>query len=87
MMAGCGYPTITPDAYEVAKALHTGINLRDDATLTKAEEYVRTAHTEGRLADQERELFERAIGLARDGEWDAAQEELHALLAAQNEEE
>lgn len=84
---GCGYPTVTPDGYEVAKALHNAILQRDAATLPRAEAYLAEARAAGRITEAEYELFTDRIATARAGDWDDAAADLRELLSAQNVEE
>jgi hypothetical protein len=87
LVCGCGYPAVTPDGYEFAKALHTALLERDEATLPVAEKWLAEAAADGRVGATERELFAEQIERAREGEWESAAAEVRALLSAQNVEE
>jgi hypothetical protein len=83
---GCGQPTISGDAYQVARALHAVVHERNAAALPRAEAYVVTAAREGRITADESDLFQSHLADARAGEWDTAAADLLDLLAAQNSE-
>lgn len=87
LLSGCGYPTVSSDAYDVAKALHNAILQRDAASLPRAEVYIAAAAAEGRITASESQMFAEHIDAARAGDWDGAAARLRSLLTAQNVEE
>ncbi len=83
-LAGCGYPTISRDAYDIAKALHAVATQKDAASLPKAEQVIEQARTDGKITASEYAIFADRLAEARDGEWETMATELHKMLADQN---
>lgn len=82
---GCGYPRVGPQTYQIAKALHTVFNLRDDAGLPRAREYLAQAAARGEISERDHGLLERLVEMAEAGDWQRAEREVLRLLADQNE--
>lgn len=82
---GCGYPRVGPQTYEIAKALHTVFNLRDEASLPRAREFLSNAAARGEITERDHGLLERLVAMAEAGDWARAEREVLRLLADQNE--
>jgi hypothetical protein len=82
---GCGYPRVGPQTYQIAKALHTVFNLRDEAGLPRAREYLAQAASRGEISERDHGLLERLVDMAEAGDWHRAEREVLRLLADQNE--
>ena len=83
VMAGCGYPEVSPKTYEIANALYSASNRQSAEHIDKA-----VAITEELLAAEE--ISEREAGWlkaiaeqARSGDWDGAAAEARSLIADQ----
>ena len=83
--SGCGYPRVGPQTYEIAKALHTVFNLRDEASLPRAREFLANAAARGEITEQDHGLLEGLVAMAEAGDWTRAEREVLRLLADQNE--
>ncbi len=82
---GCGYPRVGPQTYQIAKALHTVFNLRDETSLPRAREFVNNAAARGEITERDHGLLMELMALAEAGEWHRAEREVLRLLADQNE--
>ena len=67
------YPPATSlEAYTLMEALYTACNTKNADSLTKTEDWVNKAFSEGKLGQAEKDAFGRIIGMANSGEWRAA---------------
>jgi hypothetical protein len=67
------YPPATSlEAYTLMEALYTACNTKNADSLTKTEDWVNKAFSEGKLGQAEKDAFGRIIGMAKSGEWRAA---------------
>jgi hypothetical protein len=67
------YPPATSlEAYTLMEALNTACNTKNADSLTKIEDWVNQAFTEGKLGQAEKDAFGRIIGMAKDGDWRTA---------------
>ena len=82
-LPGCGYPEVTPETYEIAKALHTLVNQRDAAGLEKARAYVDEAHSAGRITACEHGYPSGSLASPESGDWDSAEQGIRRLLTDQ----
>lgn len=84
---GCGHPRISPDAYQIAKALHSAIAQQDKPTLERAAVHIAESRDKGSISAAEYDLLAAHIVDAQNGDWEQSAASLWELLAAQNEEE
>lgn len=82
-LAGCGYPEVSPDTYELAKALHTVFNQKSETDLQRARALVEQRHAGGQISAAERDYLLDMIESADGGEWSAAEEEARKLISDQ----
>jgi hypothetical protein len=84
-LAGCGYPSVSPDTYELAKALHSVFNQKDESDLVRARELIEQRETEGAILPKERDWLLAMIDTAEAGDWAAAETQARRLIADQVE--
>jgi hypothetical protein len=82
-VGGCGYPTISTEAFELAKAVDNVCNLRDRDQLPKAQALVESSHRDGTITAGERRILEKIVAQAESGNWERAASDVRRLLAAQ----
>lgn len=72
---GCReYPPVSSrEALVLMKLLYTACNTRDVARLTKAEQGVEALTRAGKMTPGERAGFDHILGLAKSGDWAAAE--------------
>lgn len=73
---GCReYPAVSSEeSLYLMKLLYTACNTKDPVQLARVEEGVQKATREGKLSPPEQEAFAKIIGMAREGEWEDAQQ-------------
>lgn len=82
---GCGqHPRLSPASYDLARALYTVCNLQAADQLPRFEEQLAQQAAAGRVGDDERAALAKILAMARDGDWQGAQERTRTLIAAQN---
>ena len=81
--AGCGYPQVSPKAYEISKALYTVCNLKRQDDLDKVADAISTAESASELNEGESGWLIEIVEQARSGEWEAAELESRLILEDQ----
>lgn len=82
-MSGCGYPTVSPKTYEIAKALYSACNRQSDAHVELVSETIQAAKDGGEITSREASWLETIVDQARQGEWEAAMLECRKLMEDQ----
>lgn len=77
---GCGYPEISPRAYELSKTLYSTCSLKRESDLDKITELITQAQSMSELTDSEGEWLAGIVNQARSGDWQSASEEARAIL-------
>src|SRR5690606_5358565 len=84
-LTGCGgYPEVSPDTYELAKALYTVCNRKDAQQLKSFQQLVDQTHESSKISEEEKELLDWIAELAEQGDWAKAQQQTRQLLEDQN---
>ncbi len=84
--AGCSdYPTISPSAYQYAKALYSLTNRRQTEKLDRVSDLILKSQQAGDLTEEEVEWLKSIIDDARRGQWQAAQQEARQMMSDQVE--
>lgn len=82
-LAGCGYPEVSPETYELAKAMHSAFNAKSEKDLPKARTLIEQRHTEGAITSKERDWLLAMVATAEAGDWETAEAEARSLIADQ----
>lgn len=80
---GCGYPEVSPQAYDITKALYSVCNLKREGDLDKVTDTISKAVTNSQLSEDESEWLLAIVEKARNGEWEVAAQEAHSILKDQ----
>ena len=84
LVAGCSRgPVLSPEAYELAKAVDTLFNLREEPQLAKAREIIAGKRAAGTISEREQQLLTDLIEVAAGGNWDGAAQQCRRLLLDQ----
>lgn len=84
--AGCGgYPEVSAEALELAKAVDNLCNLQEPTQIESARETIRSEHSAGNISDIEQTFLLDILDTADAGDWDAAQQESRRLLEDQQQ--
>lgn len=84
LTSGCGYPRVSPEAFELAKAVDNLCNLRDATQLPRAREIIIERHEAGDISNQELGWLSTILDQAEAGNWEAAMQSSRKLLLSQN---
>lgn len=85
LLAGCGYPTVSPTTYELSKALYSACNRRDETHLDRVAELVATHLESGEISEREAGWLNGAVATARDGDWKTAAATARQIMVDQVE--
>ena len=80
---GCGYPEVSPKAYDITKALYSVCNLKREGDLDKVTDTISKAAANSKLSEDESEWLLAIVEKARNGEWETAAQEAHSILKDQ----
>jgi hypothetical protein len=83
LIAGCGYPKISPRAYELTKALDAAMELKKPEQLERARELIRASAADGSLTEAEQVMLMDVVDLAAAGDWKKGRERTLGILKAQ----
>jgi hypothetical protein len=83
LVAGCGYPTVSRDAFEIAKAIDNVCNLKQKEKLPTAREIVSAKAKAGAITSREEKWFLAILDTADRGDWAAAAAEARRILTDQ----
>ena len=85
-MQGCQqFGTVSPKAYEVAIALYSTCNRKDNSRLATVEQLVTQSVQAGELTATEEAWFRDMIATARAGEWETAMMNARTMMSEQVE--
>lgn len=82
---GCGYPKVSPKAYEISKALYSVCNLKRQDDLDKVSDVISQAVSTSELTESEAEWLMVILEQARAGDWEAAALEARSVLQDQTD--
>jgi hypothetical protein len=80
---GCGYGSVSPLAYDYAKALYSISNRQAADQLEGVQQQIATAHQNGELSEQEAEWLIAILQDAQAAEWKAASRAARRMLEDQ----
>lgn len=84
VVAGCNdYGSISPTAYEYAKALYSITNRQAEEKLGEVRQQIDAAAAEGDLTDREARWLKKIVDDAEDGDWRAANKASRAMMEDQ----
>ncbi|NNJ26781.1 hypothetical protein [Alienimonas chondri] len=83
MAAGCGSPTLGPQAYERAKLVENLTDYRRPEQIALARGLIEEDYSAHKITADEREALLVPLNLAENDRWDAAAEQARDLLIAQ----
>ncbi len=84
LVAGCGgYGSISPTAYEYAKALFSITNRRADGKLDEVAAQIEATRVAGKLSDQEARWLSDIVDDSRNGRWEAANKAARQMMEDQ----
>ena len=83
--SGCGYPKIGERAYEISKALYSTCNLKRENDLDKVADAIEKAASASEITESESEWLLEIVQKAKDGQWEAAEQEVRSILEDQTE--
>ncbi|MCA9205662.1 MAG: hypothetical protein R3C99_00350 [Pirellulaceae bacterium] len=83
IFAGCGYPKVSPAAFELSKAVDNLCNLRSSEQIAKARQLVREKSGSGEITDSEEQILTNILDMAEAGQWERAEQETRELLSDQ----
>ncbi|QDT17893.1 hypothetical protein [Alienimonas californiensis] len=83
LAAGCGPPTLGPQAYERAKLIENLTEYRRPEQAATARGLIEADLAAGALTAEERDALLGPLDLAEDGQWEAAAAAARELLVAQ----
>ncbi len=82
--AGCGgYGSVSPEAYEYAKALYSITNRQSEDSLDKVRAQLTAAHQADRLPNKEAAWLIYIVDTAAAGDWKAANRECREMMEDQ----
>lgn len=82
-LAGCGYPSISTSAFELAKALDNLCNLKATEQLPQARRMIDEQTTAGALSPRESKWLLEIVKTAEEGNWEAAAAQTRRMLVDQ----
>ncbi|WP_164103283.1 hypothetical protein [Candidatus Laterigemmans baculatus] len=85
LCSGCGYPRVSPAAFETAKVVENLCNLETAPQIPQARALVAEQLRSGEITPDEAALLEEILDEAEAGDWATASEQARQLLEAQNE--
>ncbi len=81
--ASLGYGKVSPDTYQVAKAICGACMEKSDKRITKVRELLDDDGAEIEISAKERGWLENMLAMAKDGRWDLAAREARQLMKEQ----
>ncbi|MEW4490732.1 hypothetical protein AB1L42_21800 [Thalassoglobus sp. JC818] len=83
LIAGCGYPEISPQSYDLTKALYSICNRKDEIRLAEFEQHLSKELADGSISDSEVAMLESIIQMAEGGDWENAMQECRQVMVDQ----
>jgi len=84
-LAGCGYPKVSPKAYELSQALYTICNQRSGERLPLVSDLIEQSLEEGTLTAREGRWLSDIVATGEAGDWEEAAQEARRIMADQVE--
>lgn len=83
LLAGCGYPEVSPKTYEIAKSLYAACNQKSEERLVAVEKLVQSSLEQQEISEREAQWLNAIINRAREGSWETAMQESRRLMEDQ----
>lgn len=83
VLAGCGYPEVSPKAYEISKALFSAASRQSEEQLDRAAGLIETELKAGEISPQEAGWLNEVVATAREGNWPEAQATARQIMEDQ----
>lgn len=81
---GCGgYPPVSTEAFELAKAISNLCNARSAEQIPRARRIIDERHDAAAITPRERQFLIEILDVAERGDWDGAESQCRRLLADQ----
>ena len=81
---GCRkYGDISPKAYEIAKALYSVCNRKDESGLDRITQLADEAATAGEISEDEQGYLLEIVATARAGDWESAMADARTMMSDQ----
>jgi hypothetical protein len=78
--AGCGYPEVSPKAYEISKAMYRLCNQREDTRIELIARLIEESLESGDISAAEAKLLQEILEEASEGHWDDCAAEVRRLM-------
>ncbi len=83
-LSGCGsYPTMSPPAVEMARALYTVCNQKREPALNLAAEKISSLRSDNSITEAELKYLNNIIDIASQGKWETAMLECRQMMEDQ----
>lgn len=82
-LSGCGYPQVSPTAYELSKALYSACNRQSEEQLTRVVELIDSHSSAGDINDKESKWLTAIVEQARNRQWNQAMIEARQIMEDQ----
>ncbi len=82
-LGGCGYPEVSPRAYEISQALYSVCNQKSAERLPVVEELIEKSLADGSLAEREGKWLNEIVAAGENGDWESAAREARRIMADQ----
>ncbi|QDT49849.1 hypothetical protein Pan258_39040 [Symmachiella dynata] len=79
-LAGCGYPQVSPKAYELSKALYSVCNQKSAERLPAISQLIEDSLADGSLQENEGEWLKEIVTLGQNGDWESAARETRRIM-------
>ncbi|MCA9118182.1 MAG: hypothetical protein KDA79_24085 [Planctomycetaceae bacterium] len=83
LLAGCGYPEVSPKAYEISKALFSAASRQSEEQLDRAARLIETERKAGEISPREAGWLNEVVATARKGDWPEAQATARQIMEDQ----
>jgi len=80
MLAGCGYPEVSPQTYAISKALYSVCNQKSQERLKTVQELIQKSLENEEISAREADWLKAIIAQAEAGEWEAALLETRQIM-------
>jgi len=84
LLAGCGYPELSPAAYDLTVTLDNVCSLENEGQLAIVERMIEEEKAKGDLSESDERVLRQIIAVATKGNWEEASRRIRQLRLAQN---
>ncbi len=79
-LTGCGYPPVSPKAYELSKALYAVCNQKNAERLPVVSDLIQASLTDESITKSEGQWLNNIVDAGKNGEWETATQEARSLM-------